>query len=492
MALTFSFSFSIPSFAEEDSIAILSWNKVEVEPGGTAELILYGYNLPDSPVRLYVRYGIYKNFIVDSNSIKSSQIEGITVKKTVGEAYSIMDISAPRKQYTKLQNGELARFTVTIPEDTECGTYEINLDTVQDYNNTLGQIEGQNERVPAEQKTGYITVKKAENSIASSEYKVSLDSSSISSISPESTFEVPVVIQSDSDLAAMELNVSCTNAEITEIKDGKDYSDLNIVTGSDSVNCLLSTIDDSKSKGKLTFCGNTASAKDGLKVATLVLKAGNEGSVTVKIDSGKAVANGETGLDENGNIVDGTDVTIPEESLIVQIVPAYSVEVVENYSPGFAMVRCIPETNLGTSIPAYNGKAMFSRAYTDNNVVKTEYLYLIKSSELVNGAEQGTVTADLSKISLVNGESKDLSSELKGDLNGSKAVNIVDAQIAYDLSKGTGGKYNEITDTMTASSVDMLHWLMGDVNSDRSVTALDARAIMVYIHTQDWSKNLPA
>jgi hypothetical protein len=68
-------------------------------------------------------------------------------------------------------------------------------------------------------------------------------------------------------------------------------------------------------------------------------------------------------------------------------------------------------------------------------------------------------------------------------------VNIVDAQIAYDLATG---KYTEIAPALTDTAIDLLHWLRADVDGDETVTARDARAIQVFIHTQEWFKESAA
>ena len=487
----------ITSFAEQDTETTVSFNDVTGAPGDIVELILTASNLPDTKIYLISNWNIDEGFSKDPNNIVSFEIQdpnGGVKFYTETEGLSWIQIGNVNgfKSYS-WKDGELAKIKIKIPEDMEEGVYPIDTETLTaDYLNVLGYADPSLKEISAIQKPGSITVKKAGSSSETKAYNASLVNTVTNSVAPGKEFEVPVVITSDFDLAAAELNFSCTNAEIIQIKE----SDLEIKDVGESVSCFIPSIEEDGQKAKLTFCGNTASPKTGLKVAILKIKAGETGTAIVKLNSGKAIANGETGVDvdESGTYIfsDGTDITVPQEDLTVQVVPAYTVEVVDNYAPGFALIRCNPTTELGGMIPAYDGKAMFSRSYTDNSVEKKEYLYLVTNSELTARAEQGTLTVSEDKISLLTAEPKDLSSAMKGDLNGSNTVNIVDAQIAFDLSKGTNGKYNIVSDTMTSSTVDMLHWLLGDVNSDYGVTALDARAIMVYLHTQDWNKNLPA
>ena len=60
-----------------------------------------------------------------------------------------------------------------------------------------------------------------------------------------------------------------------------------------------------------------------------------------------------------------------------------------------------------------------------------------------------------------------------GDVNGNGKINIMDAQIAFDLSNNVYADF---------SKLDMQRWLRADVNGDGCVSALDARKIQATIH----------
>ncbi len=486
-------SFGTLSFAEGDALTpSISINNVEGSPGDEVELVLTGTNLPDQEMYLMNCWNIDRRFEIVSYELSHEDMAATIIK---GTDYSWLEFGCVGSSFNPYvwNDGTLAKAIVKIPEDMPYGTYPINLDTISDdYYNVVG-YSSSFQTIAATQIFGSITVKEAGSSTDdTAEYTATLDSSAISTVAPGSAFEVPVFIKSNSELAAAELNFNCTNAEITGIKE----ADLTISANSENVNCFVSSIEENKTKAKLTFCGNTASAKESLKVAILELKAGETGKAEVTFESGKATASGDTGVQQNMDgsytILDGKDIETKTVSIDVTL-PNYTVTIEEPYTPGFALIKCTPEGDMGAYVPAYDKKTMFKRTFTDNNSEKVEYLYLVSTSDLVKGQEDGSYAVGENKITLVTeAEAKDLSSELKGDLNGSKTVNIVDAQIAFDLSKGTGGKYKVIAEKLEAASVDMLHWLLGDVNTDNSVSAVDARAIMVYIHTQDWSKNLPA
>ena len=65
-------------------------------------------------------------------------------------------------------------------------------------------------------------------------------------------------------------------------------------------------------------------------------------------------------------------------------------------------------------------------------------------------------------------EERVLTNMVRGDANGNGAVNIIDAQIAYDVACGTFADF---------STLPMLGWLSCDMNGDGRVDAADAFAI---------------
>ena len=96
---------------------------------------------------------------------------------------------------------------------------------------------------------------------------------------------------------------------------------------------------------------------------------------------------------------------------------------------------------------------------------------------LENGKYVALVTADEAKalknasFTVAAGTAVEVSHN--GDMNTNGKVNIVDAQIAYDVAT------NVYTDF---SKVSMLQWLNGNVNVDGALDAVDAHAIQYYAH----------
>lgn len=147
-----------------------------------------------------------------------------------------------------------------------------------------------------------------------------------------------------------------------------------------------------------------------------------------------------------------------------------------DYAPGSYLLKYTPEIPLTNgAVPAYDGKPMYVAPAEEGDPLS--YLYLI--SVPVNPEEAS------GKISIMEGAAEtvarpgaDTPSECAGDLNGNKTVNVVDAQIAYDLACG---RY-PVSDSLSAETIDVLHWLMADVNQNDLADASDARAIQYFIH----------
>ena len=293
-------------------------------------------------------------------------------------------------------------------------------------------------------------------------YIASFDSPSVITIEPnaDQVFTVPVVMTSESPLAGAQLVLSC-NPEIAKIID---------VTLSEGFTADgQSSMSSDGSSAELSFYGEAKDAKNGLTVATVKLQPIAEGISSLSIaDGGKAARSGSTL--EYSVTIRNSPVTVEvkkqdaiDRKLFVSAVPDGVNLLI--FTPGAAVDE--------GSVPAYDGKPMFTGS-------DGSYLYLVKGDP------------DTSRISTISGTATEVTHPQKGenaitaaDLNDSGSVNIIDAQIAYDLATG---RYTEIGEKLTATTVDMLHWLKADINGDASVTAEDARAIQSFIHTQEWFK----
>jgi hypothetical protein len=200
----------------------------------------------------------------------------------------------------------------------------------------------------------------------------------------------------------------------------------------------------------LSFYGNTVSAKDGLKVATVTVQADGSGKdVVLSIVDGMAA--------KTGAITD-TAVTLKEEDVTSVTVPIAKNDKVScmEYAAGKYLIKYTGDVPEG-SVAVYNGGAMlWSPAY--------EAWIILSDTDVSGTISNADITTDTAG-------KEDVSYE--GDVNGNEKVNIVDAQIAYDIASGV---YNDF------SVATMQMWMRSDVNKGALVDASDARAIQCIIH----------
>jgi hypothetical protein len=256
-------------------------------------------------------------------------------------------------------------------------------------------------------------------------------------INREDTFTVDVYMKSNEALSAGELNFACENGTII------DGVARELSTGNEDINFTFTN-------NKMSFYGNKVSAKEGLKVATLTVKADGSGKdVVLSLTDGAA---GQT-----GSITD-VDVTLKDEDVTSVTVLIFKNDKVSctDYAPGKYLIKYSGEVPEG-SVAVYNGESMFwSPAYeawitlTDTDV-----------SETIHNGDITINTAGFEEVSY------------DGDINGNGKINIVDAQIAYDIASGVYNDYSIAT---------ILMWMRSDVNKDTLVSALDARGIQYLIH----------
>ena len=124
------------------------------------------------------------------------------------------------------------------------------------------------------------------------------------------------------------------------------------------------------------------------------------------------------------------------------------------YASGLYLVTYTAQAPEGQA-PFMNGACMYK--------VGSEYVALA-SKEQADALTNAAFTCEEQAAIVVTRD---------GDVNNNGAVNIVDAQIAYDLS--CGGYTN-------FSILDMRGWLSADANSDGVVDAVDARKIQATVH----------
>lgn len=220
------------------------------------------------------------------------------------------------------------------------------------------------------------------------------------------------------------------DGEITEIKPG---SGLELGNGG-SFNNANNTI---------SFLGNTASAAEGILVATVTVRV-NAFADEVKLTVSDAVA---------GISGDTADKAVSVMNADVAVDKVYTVSESE-FAPGLYLVTYIKDVPEGKSI-ACNGKGMLL-AYGDETVT-------LMSGDAADKLKNSSFAVSDSAAVAVK----------YGDVNVNSKINIVDAQIALDVGKSV----YKGTETVSVAGL-----LAADVNHDNVVDAKDAYSIQIYVH----------
>ena len=270
-------------------------------------------------------------------------------------------------------------------------------------------------------------------------YSVSLSNFPETSVLIGQSFTADIIMKSTGSLSAAELTLN-VNKDVIKITNVKIAESLT-ATGKNNIN-------EEGSSAKISFYGNTNSAADGLTVATVTFEAVTAGSGNIAIaNDAIAAASGEK-----------SDITVavPETATVIDVVSeSYSISD-SSYAGGKYLIKYSPANEITTGCATYDGKDMYWSDKYDS------WVYLADSK----------VSLDKSNFN-VNAQGSKIKIDYSGDLNVNNKINIVDAQIAYDIATGTYKDFEVI---------DLLSWLMADVNSDGEVDAGDARAIQYYIH----------
>lgn len=231
-------------------------------------------------------------------------------------------------------------------------------------------------------------------------------------------------------LACAEMKLAVTGGEITAIQPGSG-----LALGNDKF---------VGENGKLSFLGNTASAANGILVATVTVRV-NDFADEVKLTVSDALA----GI--SGSTSDKLVTVINADAVAVDKV--YTVSETE-FAPGLYLVTYIKDVPEGKSI-ACSGEGML---LADGNKTVT-----LVSSDKVDALKNSSFAVSDGAAVAVK----------YGDVNENSKINIVDAQIALDVGKSV----YKGTETVSVAGL-----LAADVNHDNVVDAKDAYSIQIYVH----------
>lgn len=231
-------------------------------------------------------------------------------------------------------------------------------------------------------------------------------------------------------LACAEMKLAVTGGEITAIQPGSG-----LALGNDKF---------VGENGKLSFLGNTASAANGILVATVTVRVGDfADEVKLTVSDALAGISGSTS-DKNVAVINADAVAVDK---------VYTVSETE-FAPGLYLVTYIKDVPEGKSI-ACSGEGML---LADGNKTVT----LMSSDEADALKNSSFAVSDGAAVAVKY-----------GDVNVNSKINIVDAQIALDVGKGI----YKGTETVSVAGL-----LAADVNHDNVVDAKDAYSIQIYVH----------
>ena len=230
-------------------------------------------------------------------------------------------------------------------------------------------------------------------------------------------------------------------------------------TGSGSANVVNGTSQTAEPGKDFTF---TITKEDGYEYT---VTAGDEDANVVTVTPN---ADGKTYTIDKQYIVAGKTITVTVEKKL--IVTKYTIEVNEYVKlNGKAVFLITAKLNEGVTLAegkvlAYGRDAMFQNADRYDGA----YAYLVISDKTLDEvkAEAG---AD-GKITEVDATAQTFKTD--GDVNGTGLVDINDAQMVYNM-------YNTKYDSFDTTTMKM--FLAADVNNDKTVSSLDAAAVVTSI-----------
>ena len=187
---------------------------------------------------------------------------------------------------------------------------------------------------------------------------------------------------------------------------------------------------------------------------------------------------GETALEPNedgaytipGSMLNGTALTVTVEKTVaaakVEVFEYLKLKEAAGEESGQSMwLVLVSGKPVNGSVYAFDGNAMFTSEKYDG-----AYCYL-----MISGKTTQEVQAEAAaKVSQKAGSASAISYE--GDVNGTKNVDINDAQLVYDMYRA---KYGEFTQTVAVEN-----FLRADMDGSKNVTVKDAAEIVAKIHAE--------
>ena len=262
--------------------------------------------------------------------------------------------------------------------------------------------------------------------------------------------------------------------------DGRTYT----ITGTEITGNVVIAVTRTENAAQINFTGSGAAevangisqtAKPGTDFAfTITKEDGYEYTVTAVNEDGEVTvtpnADGKTYTIDKQYIVAGKTITVTVEKTL--IVTKYTIAVNEYVKlNGKAVFLITAKLNKDVMLAegkvlAYNGDAMFQNAERYEGA----YAYLVISDKSAEDVEAEAI----GEITEVEGSAQTFN--VNGDVNGTGLVDINDAQMVYNM-------YN-VKYTAFDTNTTIAKFLAADMNEDRTVSSLDAAAVVDQIKKQ--------
>ncbi|MDD6786321.1 MAG: cohesin domain-containing protein, partial [Eggerthellales bacterium] len=261
---------------------------------------------------------------------------------------------------------------------------------------------------------------------------------SATNVKPGDTITVDIAVKTVMPLGAAQLKLTSSDTAALKLISVQKGAGLSMGEGG--------SFDATVNNGLVSFYGNTAVAGEGLVIATATFQAEAEGTADIAIS--------EVVCGASAGAPDIEDVVIPAAQTITI---AYAGDFMVSDSPftnsGMKVVTFVGDVPEGM-VPTLAGVQMVKMG--DNFVA----LATAEQAAALTRADLGMVEAEAAEIGP------------KGDANLNGKVNIVDAQIAYDISCCV---YTDF------SVLPMMGFFNAEVNGDKFVDAADALAIQNFV-----------
>lgn len=409
------------------------------------------------------------------NALKNAPAANVTGSAaiTVGQTYNVTRDTNVVDGNSKAEAGKDYTFKLANGLD---GTYMDVKYTVGGVEKTLTANANGSYTIPKEDVTGDITI-----TAVGKTYTVTKVGTGVGDVNlngntatygTDYTFTLNKV---DNHAYAVTVTAGGKTVTPTPDADGKTYT----INGKDITGNVVITVTKEASKAQINFSGSGAAAvvngasqtaepgqdfkfsinkENGYAYTVTAAKAGTTVTVTENSDGTYTIA--------GADIAAGDVITVTVEKKLIE--PKYTIEVNEYVTLDNARSVFLITAKLNAGVTLADGKVL---AYGNNAMFQNAerydgaYAYLVISDKSL--AEVKAEAEADGKITEVEGSAETFN--VNGDVNGTGLVDINDAQLVYNI-------YNAKYDSFDNTTMAM--FLAADMNKDKTVSSMDAAAVV--------------